>query len=198
MKSFVKPRARKNTESWQVVYIDLMTNVMVFFVILWSINQGKSSKITPKVGDETSRTVSLPGDIIFSPGKTVLTENGKTVFKNLFSDAVTGQTLNFETSGLSKRLLVIHGHTDSDGKKDENFELGFYRAIAAFHEIQLYSKEIPEHVILCSHADNSPAQELPFNGGNLTPEQLAALHAIKAKNRRITIEDKIESRVQQE
>lgn len=193
MKIFLKPqRKKRSSETWQVVYIDLMTNVMIFFVILWSLNQGKQVKLSESVGDQTSRMVSLPGDIIFSPGKTILTGEGKSVFKKLFTDE-SGSVLNFDGNALMKRLLVIHGHTDGDGKKDDNLELGFGRAVAAYHEIMQYSKEIPDHVVLCTHADNSPAQAVPVFTGKLTDAQRESLREAKAKNRRITIEDKLEA-----
>src|SRR4051812_2677473 len=198
MKQFLKhSRKRRNNESWQIIYIDLMTNVMVFFVILWSINQGKQLKISSKIGDQLSRMITLPGDIIFSPGKTFLSSDGKSVFKKLFSDD-SGAVLNFEGNALAKRFLVVHGHTDGDGRKDSNFELGFGRALAAYHEIALYSKDMPNHVVLCTHADNSVVQEIPVLKGKLTPAQSKALQEAKAKNRHITIEDKLESRIQLE
>jgi flagellar motor protein MotB len=199
MKQFPKAQRRKRSgEGWQVVYIDLMTNVMVFFVILWSINQGRPVKLSERTGDHTSRMLTLPGDVIFYPGKTNVTGEGADVFKKLFSSESTGEALNFSTGPATKRFLVIHGHTDSDGVKDDNFDLGYGRALAAYHEILKYSKDIPDHVVLCTHADNTPVQEIPAIHGQLTQPQVDALRVMKAKNRRITIEDRMESRVQTE
>ena len=199
MRKFLKaPRIKRNSETWQVVYIDLMTNMLVIFVILWSLHQGKPVKLSNKTGDTTSQMVNLPGDIIFAPGKTFLTNEGKSVFRKLFSKDETGQVLNFTSGGFTKRYLVIHGHTDGDGDKNDNFQLGFDRALASYHEMKLYSKEIPDHVILCSHADNSPMQEIPALKEGLSQTQLNSLAVLKAKNRRITIEDKFDSRVQVE
>ena len=31
------PRLRRAFDIWQIVYIDLMTNVMIFFVVLWAV-----------------------------------------------------------------------------------------------------------------------------------------------------------------
>ena len=193
MKRFLKrERARGSKEIWQVIYIDLMTNMMCFFVILWSLNVGKKVKLIEKMGDQTARMVSLPGDVVFDAGKTTLSSDGKQVFDKLFRDE-TGSVLKFESNALMKRLLVIHGHTDGDGKKDENFELAFGRALAAYHEISRYSPEVPDHVVLCSHADNSPVQDVPELKGKLTPAQKEALKSAKAKNRRIEIEDSLVS-----
>jgi flagellar motor protein MotB len=197
MKKFMKgSRVTRSSETWPVVYIDFMTNLMIFFVILWSISQGKKVEITA-TGDTTARMVSLPGDVLFPAGKTALSGEGKSVFKKLFTDE-SGAVLNFENNALMKRLLVIHGHTDGDGRKADNLSLGFHRALASYSEIMSYSKELPDHLVLCTHADNSPAREVPPMKGKLTPEQKKALSAAKSKNRRITIEDKLVSQIEEE
>ncbi|HUP55973.1 MAG TPA: flagellar motor protein MotB [Bdellovibrionota bacterium] len=194
MKTFRKPATRRGErEIWQVIYIDLLSNMMCFFIILWAINQGRKVKLIETQGDTTARMVSLPGDVIFSPGKTLLSNDGRQVFEKLFKDE-SGAVLRFESNALRKRLLVIHGHTDGDGKKDDNFNLAFGRALSAYHEIARYSPEVPEHVVLCSHADNTPAEDVPALKGNLTPAQKDALKTAKAKNRRIQIEDSLVSR----
>jgi len=170
--------------------MDLMTIIMVLFVILWSINKGKDVGVSDTVGDVTARVIDLPSDILFPPGKTKMTKKGKSVIRQLFKDD-EGTVLNFETSGLVKRMLVIHGHTDSDGKKGSNIGLGFSRALAAYREIKKYSKDIPDHVALCTHADNSTAVEVPKFKGKISKAQRNILRQAKAKNRRITIEDKL-------
>jgi flagellar motor protein MotB len=187
-------RQRRSFDVWQIVYIDLMTNVMIFFVVLWAVQSGspKKSGISDTVGTETVKMVDLPGDVLFSVGKADISENGHEVFSKLFSDSAT--VLNFDTGGLTKRVLVIHGHTDNDGKKDKNFELGFLRALATYKEIAQYGASVPDHVVLCTHADNSPAREVPALAGNLTPAEQTEIEQAKAKNRRIVIEDKLVSR----
>jgi flagellar motor protein MotB len=177
--------------------MDMMTIIMVFFVILWSINQRRESGVSETVGQETVKMVNLPGDVLFASGKSNVTRDGRQVFGELFDDE-TGTVLNFDTSGLVKRLLVIHGHTDSDGKKTENFELGYERAWAAYEEIKQYGPELTDHVVICTHADNSPAQEVPVFQGRMTSVEAAAVREAKAKNRRITIEDKVVNRFGEE
>jgi flagellar motor protein MotB len=197
MRHFVlRPQQRKKAEVWQIIYMDIMTMVMVFFVILWSINQGTDSGITDTVGDQTARMVSLPADILFAVGQSKMTEQGRLVFEQLFEDE-TGTVLNFDTGGLVRRLLVVHGHTDSDGDKDENFLLGYKRALSAYAEIKKYGDQVPDHIVLCTHADNSPAQETPQFQGEMTAAQKEALLEAKAKNRRIEIEDKNVSTLQE-
>ncbi len=193
MKEFIpRRRAKKPSEVWQIIYMDLMTIIMVFFVILWSLNQGTDVGATDAIGDQTTRMLSLPADVLFPVGKAKLSAQGEEVFKKLFDDP-TGAVLDFDTGGLTKRLLVVHGHTDADGEKQKNFQLGFERAYAAYEAVASYSDEVSDHVVLCSHADNSPVQDTPQFQGDVTQAQRAALQDAKAKNRRIEIEDKIVS-----
>ena len=184
-------KSRSKSDDWQVVYMDLMTIMMVFFVILWSISQGKDEGLSPTPGSETTHMVNLPSDVLFRPGKSHLTPEGKQVFGQLLGEDPEA-VLSFDTGGLTRRRLVIHGHTDSDGKKSENLQLGYERALAAYHAIRAYGPQVADNVTLCTHADNTPVTATPKVTGKLTATQLAELKAAKSKNRRITIEDKIE------
>ena len=186
-------RQRRSFDVWQIVYIDLMTNVMIFFVVLWAVQSAPKKKtgVSDTFGTETVKTVDLPGDVLFSVGKSDLSDEGHQVFQKLFSDSDT--VLNFDTGGLTKRMLIIHGHTDNDGKKDKNLDLGFQRALTTYREIAKYGSAVPDHVVICSHADNTPAQEVPAFSGNVTPAEEAAIEEAKKKNRRIVIEDKLVS-----
>ncbi|MGQ0506500.1 MAG: OmpA/MotB family protein [Myxococcaceae bacterium] len=187
---------RRSYDTWQIIYVDLMTNVMIFFVILWAMSQRQTKGVSDTVGTETVKMVNLPGDVLYSTGKSEVTEEGREIFGKLFSDQ-GGEVLNFDTGGLAKRLLIIHGHTDNDGEKDQNFDLGYRRALAAYREIHKYGAEVPEHVVLCTHADNTPAQEVPAFAGQLSSAEESAMREARSKNRRITIEDKLVSSVQE-
>jgi outer membrane protein OmpA-like peptidoglycan-associated protein len=138
--------------------------------------------------------VTLPGDVLFDAGKASLSKAGKDVFRSLFLDKNNQSVLSFEDTGMTNRMLVIHGHTDGDGPKDKNLDLGFQRALSAYREISQHSKDFSEHAIICSHADNTPAIEVPKFKGNLTALQANLARDAKAKNRRITIEDKVVQR----
>jgi flagellar motor protein MotB len=190
-----KRQSRRSFDTWQIIYIDLMTNVMIFFVVLWAIQSRERKTVAPPVGfgTETVKMVSLPGDVLFPPGKNALTPEGQKVLEKLFSDD-THTVLNFDTGPKLKRMLVIHGHTDADGAKDKNLELGFERSIAAYREIRKYGSEVADHVILCTHADNSAVSQIPALESGMSAEEQALIRAAKAKNRRITIEDKLQSR----
>ncbi|HTR54815.1 MAG TPA: flagellar motor protein MotB [Kofleriaceae bacterium] len=170
---------------WSIIYIDLMTQIMAFFVILWSVEHGAKLVQTKPIGsgigmgDQTARMVDLPGDVLFASGQTTLAADGRGVLDKLFGDPASG-VLSFDQGGLAERKLVIHGHTDDVGDKDKNFLLGYERAYAVYQEIRRHGGEVPDHVVLCTHADNTPARALPQQGDKTEA---------RAKNRRITIED---------
>jgi flagellar motor protein MotB len=187
-----RPSSRKSHGAlWSIIYIDLMTQIMAFFVIVWSVEHGTKLTQTPGLGtgtgvgmgDQTVRMVDLPGDVLFASGQTAMAPDGKAILDKLFGDADSG-VLSFDQGGLAQRKLVIHGHTDDVGLKDSNFQLGYQRAYAVYQEIRRHSKEVPDHVILCTHADNTPARALPP-----PPVDRAVADEVRAKNRRITIED---------
>lgn len=192
------PRRKGHGALWSIIYIDLMTQIMAFFVIVWTIEHGQKATQTPTLasgfgtgfGDQTVRMVDLPGDVLFASGKTELAPDGKDVIGNLFGDPAAG-VLSFDQGGLAQRKLVIHGHTDDVGLKDKNFELGYQRAWSVYQEVRKHSKELPDHVVLCTHANNTPGTVAPANldGGPLTDEEKAVITAARAKNRRITVED---------
>jgi len=184
---------------WSIIYIDLMTQIMAFFVIVWTIEHGTKATATVNLatgfgmGDQTVRMVDLPGDVLFASGKTELAADGKDVIGKLFGDAASG-VLSFDRGGMAQRKLVIHGHTDDVGKKDDNFLLGYQRAWAVYQEIRKHGSELPDHVVICTHADNTPARVLPeVSGATLTDEERATIEEARARNRRITIEDVVTS-----
>ena len=51
--------------------MDLMTNIMVFFVIIWSLSPGADDGISETVGDVTTRLINLPGDVLLLLGKRI-------------------------------------------------------------------------------------------------------------------------------
>lgn len=185
-----RKKSRKSADTWQIIYMDLMTMIMVFFVILWSLNQGKDDGISETVGDVTTRLIDLPGDVLFGSGKTELTGEGRSVLRKLFSPE-KGKVVSFETNDLVKRMLVIHGHTDSEGTKSRNLGYGFNRALSAYEEIRKHSPELQDHVVICTHADNSPVENVPDFKGQLSTAQRQAASNARRQNRRITIEDKL-------
>jgi flagellar motor protein MotB len=185
-----KPSGKKSHGAlWSIIYIDLMTQIMAFFVIVWSVEHGAKLTQTPSLGtgigmgDQTVRMVDLPGDVLFASGQTAMASDGKGILDKLFGDAASG-VLSFDQGGLAQRKLVIHGHTDDVGIKDSNFQLGYQRAYAVYQEIRRHSREVPDHVVLCTHADNTPARAVPP-----PPAPRTVADEARAKNRRITIED---------
>ncbi len=199
----MRPRQRaqrkKSEGLWAMIYIDLMTQIMAFFVIIWAVDLNDKETSTPElatgmgmgIGDQSVRMVDLPGDVLFASGKTELGAEGRGIIDKLFGDRDSG-VLSFDQGGLATRKLVIHGHTDDLGPKDENFELGYQRAWAVYREIRAHSAELPQHVVLCTHADNTPSRAIdgePADGLKLTPEERDIIRQARARNRRIAIED---------
>ena len=187
---------RRPRALWALIYIDLMTQIMVFFVILWSVERGEAAAppaagmgVGTGMGDQTVRMVDLPADILFASGKADVAGEGRGVFARLFGDPDSG-VLDFDQGGLATRKLAIHGHTDDVGRKDENFRLGYERAWNVYQEIRKYGAELPDHVVICTHADNTPARDVPVTpSGEPDPAQRPAVERARAANRRITIED---------
>ena len=181
---------------WSIIYIDLMTQIMAFFVIVWSIDRGSKATVTQNLntgfgigmGDQTVRMVDLPGDVLFASGKTDLAPEGRDALQKLFGDKTAG-VLDFDQGGLAQRKLVIHGHTDNVGPKDKNFQLGFARAWSVYEAIKTMSPEVPDHIVICTHADNTPQVTVPPVEGTLTEQEKQVIREARAKNRRITIED---------
>src|SRR6185295_174455 len=76
---------------WSIIYIDLMTQIMAFFVIVWSVEHGTKLTATPQLGvgtgvgmgDQTVRMVDLPGDVLFSSGQTQMATDGKAILDKL-------------------------------------------------------------------------------------------------------------------
>ena len=180
-----RPAPKKHGALWSIIYIDLMTQIMAFFVIVWAAEKGTKLVQTKSIGsgvgmgDQTVRMVDLPGDVLFASGQTTLAPDGKDAIDKLFGDPQSG-VLSFDQGGLAQRKLVIHGHTDDVGGKDANFLLGYQRAWAVYQEIRRFSGELPDHVVLCTHADNTPEVSVAT-----APDKATA----RTKNRRITIED---------
>jgi outer membrane protein OmpA-like peptidoglycan-associated protein len=178
---------------WSIIYIDLMTQIMAFFVIVWTVEKGvKATQTTALgtgigIGNQTVRMVDLPGDVLFASGKTDVAADGKQVISALFGDPSSG-VLSFDQGGLAERKLVIHGHTDDVGDKEKNLQLGYERAYSVYREIRSHSQDVPDHIVLCTHADNTPSQQVPLLD---KPDDaaMAAAAAARSKNRRITIED---------
>ncbi|HTM20979.1 MAG TPA: flagellar motor protein MotB, partial [Kofleriaceae bacterium] len=74
------------TSVWPIIYIDLLSQIMIFFVILWSAERRQAEAkqesqqmglgVGMGTGNRTVRMVSLPGDVLFGSGKTDLGPEG--------------------------------------------------------------------------------------------------------------------------
>src|SRR5690606_36446833 len=85
---------RKRGALWAIIYIDLMTQIMVFFVILWAVEKHQEAVATESLGqgqgmglgNQTVRMVNLPGDVLFASGQTPLSDDGRRAVDELFGD----------------------------------------------------------------------------------------------------------------
>ena len=104
--------------------------------------------------------------------------------------------LNFRSRRHSTGAYADHSRAYRQRRRQDQRNLEPRISAAPFlfsEEIESYGPQITDHVVLCTHADNSPAQETPTFQGDITRAQSAALREAKARNRRITIDDKIVS-----
>ena len=53
---------------------------------------------------------------------------------------------------------------DSEGKKDDNYVLGFQRALTVYKEIQKYGPEIADHAVQLLLAPNGDAEQELLDG----------------------------------
>src|SRR5205823_13600745 len=64
------------------------------------------------------------------------------------------------------------------------YTLSLHDALPIYREIHRYGDDLSDHVVICTHADNTPAQEVPAFGGLLSTAEQNAVKEAKAKNRR--------------
>ena len=98
-----RERPRRAFDIWQIIYIDLMTNVMIFFIILWAIQTRQSKPgVSDTTGTQTVKMVNLPGDVLFPSGSARLSKDGQGVLGKLFKDdtgTVLGLISMFDSLG---------------------------------------------------------------------------------------------------
>lgn len=174
--------------TWQAVYMDLVTMLMIFFLLLWVLYQGKPSE---GIGSYQSVMVEA-GDSFFVKGKADLSQKAKDTIKKLSNVELglgsIGKTRNRNT-------LVLHGHTDSDGSKFANLNLGYRRAYNVLVELSKYKPEVLENASICTHADNLKKFKLPYMGdlgASAEMRDILSRQTIdsNAGNRRVEIEYK--------
>ena len=158
---------------WQIVYIDFLTMLVTVFLIFAFAERGGASD---SLG---SQKFTLPGDNSFATKSATLNEEMKTRIHSAFKGLV-----------LSRSLIWISGHTDYQGKKEENLQLGFDRAKAVYNEIVQAEPSYAGKAVLCTAADNLPFSEVSetMRKGNLTAKEKSDVEERNRNNRRIEVE----------
>lgn len=152
---------------WQVVYIDFLTVLTSFFLVL-AFFSGKSQGD----GDYKPAKWEIDSDSSFAKGRAEVLPELRMKIQNI-SEALKELPPD--------ELLIISGHTDSDGSKMTNLGLGFSRAESLFREMARYNPQLQNQIALCSFADNRPI----YDEKNVS---LVLKTEHQKRNRRIEIE----------
>jgi flagellar motor protein MotB len=188
--SRLKRRVQENFSqgsTWETVYMDLITQIMIFFLVLWALSAGKGND---ESGNVIRNLADIPSNGMFEDGQSVLTSQGKkTLDKWLSSKPPVG----YDDETGSRSLIIITGHTDDVGNRVSNLGLGYARARSAFKYFQNRRPKMGllENVILSTASANEPAEDYKklvaeWQSGSKSAQGL--LKVVRAKNRRITIE----------
>jgi flagellar motor protein MotB len=178
---------------WQVVYLDFITTVMVFFFALWVVsNGGKGEGLDNKLGDRSVQPYDLSGNA-FGSGSTSLNSHGVNALEIFVKNVKSGLNMETSKSDAQRSMLYISGHTDDiaagDGfeGKSRNLSLGFGRAMSVLQFLAQKQPDIVKNVAICSFADNLEADPVPAGmRGKQTLD--AKTRGKRANNRRITLE----------
>ena len=181
----------ENDTTWQAVYMDLITIVMIFFLVLSVVTKGKDEAESDKIGDYSTIEIPIPGDALFSSGRANLTKAGKANLKKLFKSEQASFP-ELEKTEQMKTEVVLHGHTDDVGGKIGNLNLGYRRALSVYKELKKYRPEVSKFVSVCTHADNLPEEDpRPVSTslkGDILKQVKSFNKRVRKKNRRVILE----------
>ena len=115
--------------SWQSIYMDLVTLLMIFFILMWVVQQGgdgapvDTNKIIPFMKMEV-------GDKSFVTGKAALSKDGDNELRAKLSKQENYKALlNLGYNKKKKKYyyITVHGHVDLNGSYDAG-QLSYRRA----------------------------------------------------------------------
>lgn len=124
--------------SWQAVYMDLITLLMLFFLIMWVKQQGGDG-----VPVETNKIIPFQkisvSDSSFSPGKTNLTKSAIQNLSNNLTRPEIQKTLG--NLGYSEEkdkfyYITVHGHGSLSGNFEQNMNISLGRARAVAEQVK--------------------------------------------------------------
>jgi hypothetical protein len=175
-----KFRKNYNEDStWQAVYMDLITLLMLFFLILWIKQKGgdgapvETNKIIP------FQKISV-GDSSFASGKISLKKVAQNEISNMLSSDVNQQVL--KNLGYSQKndkyyYITVHGHGSLRGNFEQNMNIALGRARSVAEEVKnayklnkksdLVNKDIFKDdrymISVCGHSYNFPKENIDKN-----------------------------------
>ena len=127
MRRPARHEVRRPRVVWPIIYIDLITQIMVFFVILWSLERREAesaqlgSGLGVGIGDQSVRMVDLPGDVLFGSGRAEVGAEGREVFARLFGDPASGlDWLTGPYRAFGERLGAVLFRIPDSAKRDDD------------------------------------------------------------------------------
>ena len=187
-----RPTNESEDTTWQAIYMDLITMLMILFLLLWVISTGKGDN---KSSGFPFKSLNI-GENSFKSGSSALTSEAK---KQIL-DAVLHQSkqpflpkLGFDKEEEQYRILMVHGHTDHAAPKgnqnnahEANMKYGYDRAMSVYRVLKDEYKglvkqgknELPlDHsdkvlISVCSHSFSYPVHKSKLvNGKNALPSK---------------------------
>ena len=197
-----RPTNEGEDTTWQAIYMDLITMLMILFLLLWVISAGKSES---KSSGFPFKSLNI-GENSFTSGSADLTGEAK---KQIL-DAVLYQSkqpflpkVGYDKEEEQYRILMVHGHTDhappkgSKNPHEANMKYGYDRAMSVYKVLKDEYKglvkqgknELPlDHtdkvlISVCSHSFSYPIHNSKLvNGKNALPSDTK-----EKANRRVNI-----------
>ena len=183
MKTFFNSH-EEDDSTWKIVYMDMITMLMILFLSMWIIDRGKPED-KRKHGDVTLNKVEFEADDYFDPGKADLKSQARSKMEEIFFNRAHAFPVpgpDVENGG--RRVVLIHGHTDDQGEKEKNLQLGFDRAMAVYRELNSRLPSLASNVGICSYADNFPAHRVKSEPAGASPQWLEKIRTDNRKRRK--------------
>ena len=162
--------------AWQAVYMDLITLLMLFFLIMWIKQNGgdgvpvQTNKIIP------FQKISI-GDSSFSPGRTKLKDDAVKDIYSILNDSTNIKAL--KNLGYSKEndkyyYITVHGHGSLSGDYEQNMSISLGRAQSVAEQVKKTIKGLKTSdrvnkdaikndrymISVCGHSFNFPKVDL--------------------------------------
>ena len=171
MRGKFQGKTEEDDLTWQAVYMDLITMVMIFFLIMWVISNGKEDR-----GDIRIAKKDVPSDKLFKSGDSKLMDSARSAIDEALFDRVAplpklGELKNSKGKKTgARRILMVYGHTDDVGvtggrnpirDQKQNMLLGFKRAYSVYKYVLTKRPDFEGNVGVCSFASYFPATKVP-------------------------------------